>query len=280
MSKLSRESEPTFLLETDPDFKVVYGPGRNLIDEHFVGALQRSRKRRDVCSAASDTLEISSAVNINVFEVAPNINHFNLKHIWDWQHREHKDVKGWTERNCQCENTGDCFEQVFMEKEPAVLIITLNRKWEKRSRSTGQIFKGNDGREISIPEKLDFMRSGPYALRGVVTYIPHGDDSGHYVSTAWLGRDPRSKQDLYGEFNDAAKVVPQVWSDANSKKLATGSRVLMCVREGHWNTEASRKQGHERTPWTRSNASEEIVRRYIDVPEEAISSSDSSSGSD
>ena len=148
-----------------------------------------------------------------------------------------------------------------------MLLVHTKRAWQERGPNNQMVAK-KDMRAIAIPERIEFLRTGPYVQRAVLIHHGHTAHAGHYTSACWLGQDDQGPN-LYGHFNDAhvnTFAAHHVFTDNPSgpdgKSLAplmrTSCHALVYVRDHHW-TEAVR-DGTEQTPYQRGPSSEAVLR--------------------
>jgi hypothetical protein len=238
------------------DFKGQYGE-RHILSEHVFGSLLRSRVRCDDCATVSDNME---APNYITFSLATTPNVRTLQDLWEGRFKE---LRAPTTCRCPREHTvglgvcaGRCRTQLFLEKEPTVLLIELKRGWQTFDRISGMVTRGKLRTEIAFPERLDFLRTGPYVLRGVLQHCGDTAGRGHYVASCWLRREAAG-QNLYGTFSDDMQVPTLPWHRLNTQSVRCDWYVLAYVRDGVWDHGV--REGPERTPYARG-ASTALVR--------------------
>ena len=148
-------------------------------------------------------------------------------------------------------------KQVFVEREPPVLLVGLKRAIEvprlnRRGFRVGVAYRKLQN-SVSFPKCIDFLRSGPYRCVGVVRHQGDSTRSGHYLANCWLGGDS------YAVFDDS-RVIPCTWE----RFAACGQEayLLVYVRTRFW---AGAGDGRLVTPYARDEASLAIVEAHADV---------------
>ena len=145
--------------------------------------------------------------------------------------------------------SGPVARQLFLEREPPVLLLRIERGCQFRDPRTGSILReGKNPRPVDFPACLDFLRTGPYALRGVVCHHGPSLSRGHYTAFCWL-REDTSRGDLYGVFDDDKAVKELAWHECNQKFLRANCYALLYVRTGRWAD--APLTGVEATPYLR-----------------------------
>ena len=119
---------------------------------------------------------------------------FSLEALWAANHAEYR-------VDAVCPNagaggvcSGGLLRQSFLEVEPPVLVANL-----VRNLPTGD----KDRRVVLYPQRLEFLRTGRYRLRAVVTHVGRSTREGHYVSTV------SSPDGRYCVFDDSMVSPPR-----------------------------------------------------------------------
>lgn len=250
-------------------FESEYGK-RDVIHEYIFGNIIRTRSHCDECGGTSDAVGRGNWIEFDTFNYKPSLPTMSLQSLWeqkfDVQERAMKCPRGyeeqerWKDKKRGCQNEC-CFGQSFLEKEPPVLMIFLRRGWKTRDAAGRVTRQGKDMRPLIFQEHLSFLRSGQYALRGVVQHhgegLGTGDQGCHYTSLSWLKHNA-SGQSIYGEFDDAREVVTGTYQEMCNNARRTSACCLIYVREKHWNNDIA--HGYERTPYMRGPLSETMAR--------------------
>ena len=157
--------------------------------------------------------------------------------------------------HCHCQN--EVKRQCFLEGEPPLLIIKLER--------CGQKFE--DGRRVNkkiqtavkFPEVLDVMRTGEYALCGVVMHHGQGLNEGHYdvyCRMDEIGPTPLAGQRAYCFFDclSTSRFLVRSWDALAKQEVQESVSLLLYARvtEGNFvGVAASQETPYERGAETR-----------------------------
>ena len=174
----------------------------------------RTRHRCLLCRQARDMCGIQYSLS---FALLQGDEPVALGSLWDDFFQEDQTIDAVLEcarkvgpELARCD--GCIVSQRFLEQEPPCLFIQFRRGWHCAVTRTS----GKNSREVLFPEKLEFLRSGKYALRGVVLHLGDGPDCGHYVSACWLGLDGGGAN-VYGIFDDDRAVQRIPWQSLNER---------------------------------------------------------------
>ena len=133
--------------------------------------------------------------------------------------------------------------QRFLEKEPSVLFLRLNR----------MDFDGSKNNvPVRFPKVLTFLRSGPYHFASVIRHSGDSCNSGHYVATCWGGGAE------YTVYNDS-DLTDVTWREVAAEQTQREAYVLIYVRARFW--EGAARDGTEETPYERDEASKAAAQR-------------------
>ena len=244
------QQEPTAMQAVVGDFQNRYGL-RSVLHEHVFGCILRSRLRCDACGTVSDKLDPCTNVCMSLSDTDESVH--TLQGCWEKHFREEL-----VEEETRCPSgtcAGQCRKQFFLEKEPSVLLIELQRGWAALDATQNVLEHGKLTRPISFPEHLDFLRTGRYVLRGVLQHTGKSDDGGHYLTSCWLGRRPDGRNE-YGTFDDSAPVRRLTWQAMNIHRMRQNWTVLVYVRDGAWDQAV--QDGPEWTPYARGGSTLDV----------------------
>ena len=238
------EQEPRPVQEADPDFDTRFGR-RSALDEFVFGGVVRTRKGCAFCESTSDSLNVERFVQIPLH----GKDHLStLKDLWVDHFTQFQPLGA----KCPLDDARVCAgharQQQFFEREPPVLVIVLERAWEEwlgpRVISRGKVLRG-----VPFPQRLDFLRSGPYSFAGVVRHLGRSARIGHYTATCRL-------DDGYCHFDDlSARRV--AWRDVASPAAQKEAYLLVYTREGSWSDAV--RTGVECVPYVRGGDSLAIL---------------------
>ncbi len=244
------EQEPTAMQAAVGDFQNRYGL-RSVLHEHVFGCILRSRLRCDACGTVSDKLDPCTNVCMSLSAIDKSVH--TLQGCWEKHFREELVSDGARCPSGTC--AGKCRKQLFLEKEPSVLLIELKRGWAALDATRNVLEHGKLTRPISFPEHLDFLRTGRYVLRGVLQHTGKSDVNGHYLTSCWLGRRPDGRNE-YGTFDDSAPVRRLTWQAMNIHRMREDWAVLVYVRDGAWDQAV--QDGPEWTPYARGGSTLDV----------------------
>ena len=212
---------------------------RSVLLDSVWGIVSRSRFRCLHCARVSDSLTLEACLDLDLATNSAG----SLCHLVALRKRE-------AEVRLRCEGcaTLRCVQCWYIEKEPPLLVFRLKRGWRRGTR------EGKDAREISFPEVLHGMRSGPYRLAGVLRHNGPRASGGHYTSHAWVGGD------RYVCFNDE-ECTTHAFAELATRKARQEAYALFYVREKYHSDDVG--DGTENTPWARDAASRELCGRYF-----------------
>ena len=256
------------------------GAFRPVMTEQIWGMVVRVRKCCSSCFAVRDTLEWADQLALTVV----GSRSASLQGLW----AEKFGCQVGPDLRCPsfdnpvagplCRGDASVSVSHYLEREPRLLVIALNRGWARAGRGLA-IREGKDSRAIDFPEELGWLRSGPYRLVGVVRHIGNTTRSGHYVAHCWL-RTRDDGEQVYGEFDDSV-AREHGWSRLAREDVRREAYMLVYARVRYWS--GSVGDGSESTPYARDPdsiaASQRVFRGVTRAPAEVSSSSSSSSAS-
>jgi ubiquitin C-terminal hydrolase len=224
--------------------------------QHFACGL-RTRLRCLHCSVASDTSVLQPYVSLSFPDEAVTAVPLSLRRLWECCFQETAAAVGARCPSAVASVAASCpgpvSQQVFLEREPPILLLRIERGWQLRDPRTGSILHAEKiRREVHFPERIDFLRTGPYALRGVLCHHGSSLTQGHYSAMCWLREDAQTGN-VYGVFNDAAPVTPLSWQASNNASVRGDCYALLYVRTGRW--ASAPPTGVEATPYKRGPVS-------------------------
>jgi hypothetical protein len=187
----------------------------------------------------------------------PSRGRVSLLELWTEHFAEHQPA-----RYCCCEELLNCravaVQQTFLEREPAVLILQLERV---QTDAEGQAVKTQALGDF--PMVLDFMRSGPYTLCGLVRHHGDSSSSGHYDAfCAVASSDGDTLAPSFGYFNDTKCCSRVAWHTVTNVRTQKNVYILVYARKHFWAD--GRSDGSEVVPYIRGEESEAILRTIID----------------
>ena len=225
---------------------------RTVIMETVVGMLWRVRKRcsSGLCMATSDVL---SNQQWYVPLAPPLIGSVSLEELWMDHFMEVRNP-GHTcgVGTCRCA----AIQQTFLEREPPVLILRLDRV---------RMVRGKDVKmqgHVSFPKRIDFMRSGPYTFCGLVRHVGATAKSGHYDAFCAVGV-PNSLGTCYGHFNDS-RCERVSWETVASRHTQSSVTVLVYARSKFASAD-DRSGGTAEVPYKRGFQTSECAPPLIPV---------------
>jgi ubiquitin C-terminal hydrolase len=241
---------------------------RLVIDEHIRGVLCRTRNRCAQCKGASDTLLLRPSLDLNL---PPG--HSSLKSLYLFHVKEDRgqDTRCPMFEAGQSRCKGLAYSQHFVEREPPVLFLRLLRfgnrgtgkfRFDEVTRRHVEIweeFRLNCN--IDIPERIDFLRSGPYQFAAALMHHGSSPRNGHYTALCWEGC--WGGEDRYRWYDDDVVSEAMSWSGVlrrrfGSVSLAAGVYGLVYVRTRFWG--AGVGDGSESTPYARDPFSESVAK--------------------
>lgn len=250
------EKEPRSAQRADPDFETQYGD-RSAIRDGIFGILLRARKRCSGCTAVDDVLENRRWYVALDFppQSGDGPHSTELRSLWELEFRE-KQPDG-----CKCpdESPTGCgqfaYTQSFMEREPPILVIVLNRgKARHITNSRGEVSEERTkiASAVSFPAELTFLRTGRYGFCGAILHHGPTPDSGHYTAICKVG------DGIYGPFDDAKGCKSTTnWEDVASVRNQRDVYILVYARLELW--DAGMPTGIERVPWARGQATFDLL---------------------
>ena len=162
---------------------------RSVLREFVWGVLIRQRVACENCSFTSDRIFYKDCLELELpaDQSACRLEHLLLRFSIP-QRGGFLQCPAPDDRKC-LPGSARVSRQYFIEKEPAVLVLKLNRG-QQRGRRFWKLENN-----VAFPEVLTCMRSGDYHFAGVVRHEGPFVKSGHYVASCWLGGD------CYGDIN-------------------------------------------------------------------------------
>ena len=219
----------------DPTYIRDHGE-RNILQDAVFGFLTRVRLRcaHAACLSVSDSLHNSHLVLKLDFPVEHHTLGSNgqklsitLQEMWDHHFGEH-------ESDSVCVRCGKFVtQQHFLEGEPPLLIMKLERGVQRLNSGTMVSRKIHSG--VDFPETLDCMRSGKYALCGVVMHHGLQVSSGHYTvfcRMSEIGSAQVTTQGAYCFFNclDSLSAKCCSWDDLSKEETRQSVQLLLYAR--------------------------------------------------
>ena len=220
------------------------GKSRSMTFEAVFGVVLRSRVACSVCKSCSDKLVLKDCLELGVPRSKTVLGLQQLIDVYfEESVPEHQILCPDVARTGCAKGSGRT--QVFLEKEPSVLVMQLKRA----GRNNRKI-----NTEIAFPEELS-LRSGTYHLAGVLQHLSEqaSTRSGHYVCTVWLGAD------RYVLYDDGKRPQMQSWADLTDPACRRNVYVLLYVRVRH--ETPGILDGTELTPYARDAASQLLSKR-------------------
>ena len=224
--------QESLLLNALPaDFEVQYGR-RSVLDAYVLSSLWRRRRRCPACQGVLDVLSEKQCVILPLDKVQGTS--FNL--IWASL------FLGWFEPTAICGACGSAGVQYqdFLEREPPVLFVSLQRSYQRGVRLM------KDNRQISFPLRLP-LRTGEYDLCGLVLHRGGGPQSGHYRAVC------RTSAHAYHMFDDSSS---RVFLEAEFGRAEIRREVYIMV---YVRRTGGRPSGHHHTPYERGSATESLL---------------------
>ena len=227
---------------------------RTILQDAVFGFLTRYRSccTNASCLAVSDSLHNDHLVLKLTFP--GNDCTIKLRDMWEYHFGEQLAVPG-------CAHCGkDVVRQRFLEGEPPLLIIKLERGVQ--IRQSGLNVEKKIQTAVEFPEDLDVMRTGKYALCGVVMHHGPRVDEGHYTvycRMAEIGSTPLARQCAYCFFDclSTSRPVMCSWDDFSKQDVQERVSLLLYARvteENSVGVAASHK-----TPYERGQESRELL---------------------
>ena len=219
----------------DPAYTRDHGE-RNILQDAVFGFLTRVRSRcvHAACLSVSDSLHNSHLVLKLAFPVEHQELGFRgqklsitLQEMWDHHFGEH-------ESDSECGCCGKLVtRQNFLEGEPPLLIMKLERGVQILNSGTMVSRKIHSG--VDFPETLDCMRSGKYALCGVVMHHGPQVSSGHYTvfcRMSEIGTTQVTTQGAYCFFDCLKSLRAKCcsWDDLSKEETRQSVQLLLYAR--------------------------------------------------
>ena len=132
-------------------------------------------------------------------------------------HREERLDKGVI--RCCCPHGVGEYQQIYLEEEPACMLIVLVR--DHAGRAGHKICT-----PVEFPRKLEWMRTGDYECVAVVHHTGTSAKHGHYVATCLT--DTASGR--YHSFSDADPPIPCSWTYLEETAQRESAYILTYVR--------------------------------------------------
>ena len=224
---------------------------RPILKEYVWGALERTRNRCANCPASSDTLNQRPFIDLNMKDGIATLQGLYVELV-----KEERSP----ETRCPISCGGLAYQQRFLEKESPILIFRLLRFRHRADYSEEKVLT-----DVTLPERIDFLRSGPYQLAAVVMHHGAFTNVGHYTTLCWEGA--RDGEARYRWYSDDAISSAMTWAQVRRRTYYDGSSVgsgaymLFYVRTGFWSDSVG--DGSERVPYLRDVQSEEVARCFF-----------------
>ena len=223
---------------------------RSVFHGHVWGALIRTRNRCALCEGTSDSLMHRQFVDLNLVDGIGSLHGLYENYFSEFRGAETVCPVG-------CRG-GLAYTQYFLEREPPVLFFRLLRF----RPSQDYMSEVRINRDISIPEKLDILRSGPYQIAAVVMHHGVNTGSGHYTTLCWEGSP--GGEGCYRWYSDEHVGAAISWDQVQRQRFYDGSSVgfgayILCyVRLGFWGDAVG--DGSERTPYARDVRTVDVAK--------------------
>ena len=222
---------------------------RGVLREFVWGVLIRSRISCAGCGVASDRLYYDDE-DILKLELPPDGSACRLEELLCRFSQPDNDnsLQCPGPLNARCaRDTTNVTRQYFIEKEPSVLILQLQRG-QQRGRQRWKLQNN-----VAFPEILTCMRSGDYHFAAAVRHQGDHSRAGHYYVNLWLGEDG------YAEVNCLPPESRRLsWVELkSSRNIKKDVYILVYVRLG-FREHAS--DGSEATPYKRDDGSEKLLQ--------------------
>ena len=216
------------------------GAGRHALSELVCGGITRNRLCCFQCGAVSDRLERATHLDL---QVDGQHHARTLTALLDEYFSEYYPEGVRCPNECGCHGPHCVRAKRFLEKEPSVLFLRLNRMSRDGSKNKAP---------VQFPKVLTFLRSGPYHFASVIRHVGDRCDQGHYIATCWRGGDE------YTVYDDAI-LTPVTWQATAAEDAQRQAYVLIYVRARFWQGVAC--DGTEETPYERDEASKAATQR-------------------
>ena len=225
---------------------------RSILDEHVWGALVRTRIRCAQCEGTSDSLHARQFVDLNMVDGLGTLQALYENYV--------SECRGELTR-CPVACGGLGYQQFFLEREPPVLFFRLLRF----RPSDDMLSEVRVNRAIALPEKIDFLRSGPYQFAAAVLH--HGDNTGngHYTTLCWEGN--WAGEDRYRWYDDERRSWEMMsWREVQrgqfrGRSVGLGAYILVYVRAGFWGDAVG--DGSECTPYARDPRTVDVAKSFF-----------------
>ena len=222
--------------EYDANYELEHGV-RNVLQDAVFGLVTRIRSRclHPGCGIVHDTLH-NSALELSL--AFPNGHRkqeglrMTLQDMWENHFSEMKvDTKIDACEGC----TSGAMRQSFLEGEPPLLIIKLERGWQINDKPSGRLSRGKFQTRVDFPEALSFMRTGTYTLCGVVSHYGSGVDEGYYNThcrMAKVGETQVAGQPAYCLFECQKEPTALLcsWEELSKRETQESVFVLLYAR--------------------------------------------------
>ena len=161
------------------------------------------------CGYTSDSLSMCGSIELNV----PRAGRCALESLWA------SFLGCETPEGCGCprppgqgvaECGGSAQKQVFVEEEPAVLVLVVKRYFQERGLN-GKLRDCKSRCAVAFPERLRCMRTGEYQCVGFVLHHGSRPTSGHYTARVLQNEMPlqAGSVSLYGTVDDKVCALGQ-----------------------------------------------------------------------
>ena len=209
---------------------------RTVLQDAVFGFLTRVRSRCEhaACLSVSDSLHNSHLVLKLAFPVEHHTlesqgqkSSITLQEMWDYHFGEHL-----TATPCvSCRNS--VVQQHFMEGEPPLLIMKLERG--VKIEDGGMMVSRKIHSAVDFPETLDCMRTGKYALCGVVMHHGSQVSAGHYTvfcRMTEIGSTQVTTQGAYCFFRCLTSLSAErcTWDDLSKRETRQSVQLLLYAR--------------------------------------------------
>ena len=178
------------------------------------------------CVECTHTVDAVCWHEVVRLEVPGDKKTVELRELWEEKWAEHTDPELCFRCDDErCDRKSRC-EQFYLEKEPACLIIELNRIGR-----TGESPPKKITTPVRYPQTLDWMRTGEYKCASVIHHLGDTVDAGHYTATCMVANEPsRASVDYYHFDDDKSSSVGKTWKWLEESKQQRSASVLLYVR--------------------------------------------------
>ena len=219
----------------DKDYNTDHGE-RTVLQDAVFGFLTRVRSRCEhaACLSVSDSLHnnhlvlrLAFPVEHHTLESQGQKLSITLQEMWDYHFGEHL-----SDSACvRCSNP--VVRQNFLEGEPPLLIMKLERGVQ--IENSGMMVSQKIHSGVDFPETLDCMRTGKYALCGVVMHHGSQVSAGHYTvfcRMTEIGSTQVTTEGAYCSFTCLKSLNAErcTWDDLSKEETRQSVQLLLYAR--------------------------------------------------